>query len=330
MNAMHTSASSIFVTPIPGILKKCFRFEASWLQEEGCERVVEEAWNQAFEEGAIGVNEGLKKVGGSLATWDREVLGELKLRIKRVKKELENYRRKEINQQNINKEQLLKYKLSRLEDQYNVFWQQRARVNWLQNGDRNTSFFHAHASERKKVNKIKRLRREGGGVVEREEELGPFITNFYKSLFLSSAGQINDDLLQYVPQSVTTAMNDNLSLPYTTEEVRKALDSIGDLKAPGPDGMPAIFYKKFWHILGDKVQAEVLEVLNGGEMPQGWNETEIVLIPKVKNPERITEYKPISLCNVIYKLISKVLANRLKVLLPEIIPPRSRRLCPDV
>jgi hypothetical protein len=125
-------------------------------------------------------------------------------------------------------------------------------------------------------------------------------------------------------------MNDNLSLPYTTEEVRKALDSIGDLKAPGPDGMPAIFYKKFWHILGDKVQAEVLEVLNGGEMPQGWNETEIVLIPKVKNPERITEYKPISLCNVIYKLISKVLANRLKVLLPEIIPPRSRRLCPDV
>jgi hypothetical protein len=58
--------------------------------------------------------------------------------------------------------------------------------------------------------------------------------------------------------------------------------------------------------LGDRVQAEVLAVLNGGEMPQGWNETTIVLIPKVKNPERITEYRPISLCNVIYKLISKV------------------------
>jgi hypothetical protein len=68
--------------------EKCFHFEASWLQEEGCEHAVEEAWNRDFEEGAVGVNEGLKKVSGSLATWDREVLGELKQRIKRVKKEL--------------------------------------------------------------------------------------------------------------------------------------------------------------------------------------------------------------------------------------------------
>ncbi|XP_071685251.1 uncharacterized protein [Lolium perenne] len=230
--------------------EKCFRFEASWLQEEGCEGVVEEAWNRAFEEGAEGAYEGLKKISGSLATWDREVLGELKHRIKRAKKELEAYRRKEINQHNINKERLLKYKLSHLEDQYNIFWQQRARANWLKNGDRNTSFFHAHASERRKVNRIKKLRREGGGVVEREEEIGPFITNFYKSLFLSSAGQVNEDLLQFVPKSVTSAMNDHLNSPYTVEEVRKALDSIGDLKAPGPDGMLALFYKKILAHLG--------------------------------------------------------------------------------
>jgi hypothetical protein len=80
--------------------------------------------------------------------------------------------------------------------------------------------------------------------------------------------------------------------------------------------------------LGDRVQAEVLAVLNGGEMPQGWNETTIVLIPKVKNPERITEYRPISLCNVIYKLISKVLSNRLKVLLPDIISPTQSAFVP--
>jgi hypothetical protein len=134
------------------------------------------------------------------------------------------------------------------------FWQQRARANWLKSGDHNTSFFHAHASERRRVNKIKKLRREGGGVVEREEELGPFITNFYKSLFLSSAGQINDDLLQHIPESVTPKMNETLAMPYTVEEVKAALNSIGDLKAPGPDGMPSIFYKRFWHILGGKIQ----------------------------------------------------------------------------
>jgi hypothetical protein len=300
--------------------------EASWLQEEGCEQIIEEAWNRAFEDGAEKVSEAVKTVCGSLVTWDREVLGELKHRIKKVKKDLEECRRKKIDQQTVNKEHLLQ--LSRLEDQYNVFWQQRAKANWLKNGDRNTSFFHAQASERRRVNKIKKLKRDGGGVVEREEEIGSFITNFYKSLFMSSVGDINDDFLQYVPQSVSIPMNETLSMPYTVEEVRKALESIGDLKASGPDGMPAIFYKKFWHILGEKVQAEVLEVLNGGDMPDGWNETTIVLIPKVKNPEKFTEYRPISLCNFIYKLISKVLANRLKCLLPDIISPTQSAFVP--
>jgi hypothetical protein len=80
--------------------------------------------------------------------------------------------------------------------------------------------------------------------------------------------------------------------------------------------------------MGAKVQEEVLDVLNGGAMPIGWNETTIVLIPKVKNPERITEYRPINLCNVLYKLISKVLANRLKAILPEIISPTQSAFVP--
>lgn len=114
-------------------------------------------------------------------------------------------------------------------------------------------------------------------------------------------------------------MNEGLLRPFTAKEVKGPLDFVGDLKAPGPDGMPGIFYKKFWHCVGQKVQQEVLQVLNGGDILNGWNEMTIVLIPKVHGPKRITEFRPISLCNVIYKLISKALANRLKLLLPDII-----------
>lgn len=80
-----------------------------------------------------------------------------------------------------------------------------------------------------------------------------------------------------------------------------------------------MFFKRFWAFVGPKVQEEVLSALNGGPIPAGWNETIIVLIPKTKNPHRLKDLRPISLCNVVYKLISKTLANRLRVVLPEII-----------
>jgi hypothetical protein len=71
--------------------------------------------------------------------------------------------------------------------------------------------------------------------------------------------------------------------------------------------------------MGDHIVDEVLQVLNGGQTVEGWNDTFVVLIPKVKRPNRIKDLRPISLCNVIYKIVSKVLANRLKIILPEII-----------
>ena len=85
--------------------------------------------------------------------------------------------------------------------------------------------------------------------------------------------------------------------------------------------MNVIFYQKFWHIVGDDVVFAVLDFLNNENMLLEINHTNIVLIPKVKDLEKMSDFRPISLCNVIYKIISKVLANRLKQVLPHIISP---------
>jgi hypothetical protein len=123
-------------------------------------------------------------------------------------------------------------------------------------------------------------------------------------------------------------MNELLCKEFTGEEVVEALESIGDLKAPGPDGMHSIFYKKFWDVVGEKVTDEVLCVLNGGPMPPDWNDTCIVLIPKIKEPDNMKDLRPISLCNVVYRLVSKILANRLKQILHEIISPNQSAFVP--
>ena len=79
------------------------------------------------------------------------------------------------------------------------------------------------------------------------------------------------------------------------------------------------FIKKYWDLLGDDLVTEVLEAINLAKIPEGWNDTMIVLIPKVNNPTLVSQFRPISLCNVVYKVISKMQASRLRSILSEVI-----------
>ena len=91
------------------------------------------------------------------------------------------------------------------------------------------------------------------------------------------------------------------------------------LKAPRPNGMPPFFYQHYWNLIGDDISNTVLHYLNSATLLEHFNHTFITLIPKRKNPIFASEFRPISLCNVLYKIFSKVLANRLKKILPNII-----------
>ena len=90
-------------------------------------------------------------------------------------------------------------------------------------------------------------------------------------------------------------------------------------KAPGPNGMSTIFFQKYWDVVGNDLICMVLNVLNMNMSISSINRTNITLVPKINNPSKMTDFRPISLSNVVYKLIAKVLANRLKVVLPHII-----------
>ena len=118
---------------------------------------------------------------------------------------------------------------------------------------------------------------------------------------------------------MTDDTNESLIREFTNEEVVAALKQIHPNKAPRLDGMSVVFFQKYWSIVGNNVTNMVINVLNHNIPIPKLNKTNISLIPKINNPKRMMDFRPINLCNVVYKLISKTLDNRLKALLPNII-----------
>lgn len=149
------------------------------------------------------------------------------------------------------------------------------------------------------------------------------IVDYFGDLFQTSApsSELIDEILATVAPVVTPVMNQHLSRPFSSIEVTQALSHMSPLKSPGPEGLPAVFFHKYWHILGSDISSCVLKFFNHNLLLDKLN-------PKVSDPKRITEFRPISLCNVVYKIGSKIIVNRLKPFLNDVISPTQSAFIP--
>lgn len=145
------------------------------------------------------------------------------------------------------------------------------------------------------------------------------ILNYFIDIFSGNPGDNNvDSILQCVQPIITTEDNNNLVTEFTREEFQDAVNQMHPDKSPGPDGFNPAFYQKFWPIIGDDIFKACVHWLSEGSFPSKLNDTCVTLIPKCDNPVTVKDLRPISLCNV-YKILSKVLCNRLKRVLPTLI-----------
>ena len=213
----------------------------------------------------------------------------------------------------------LRREINILVEKEEIFWWQRSRVAWLKERDRNTQFFHACASQQKKVNTIMGLQDQNGVWSSDPIVIKDTTVAYFHNLFVSSNPDAIDKVVQHVEGVVTPNMNEALLRPFSNEEIHHALFQMSPSKAPGPDGMTTLFFQKYWHIVGGDVTLAILDFFSSGCMLGSINFTNIVLIPKVKSPESMTQFRPINLCNVLYKIVSKILVNRMKVVLPRLI-----------
>jgi hypothetical protein len=214
--------------------------------------------------------------------------------------------------QNREKANQLRRELNTQLEEEELYWQQRSRVCWLKEGDKNTKFFHAFANQRRRTNEITMLRDNHGAQITGEAGLEQVCNEYFRNIFTTSNPGNIDVVVNAMDQVVSQDMNDSLLFPITEEEVKIALFQMNPSKAPGPDGMSALFFQKYWHVIGTDITSAVLDCISSRKLLKSVNYMHIALIPKVANPESMGQFRPISLCNVLYKLVSKVLVNRLK------------------
>ncbi|CAN6679166.1 unnamed protein product [Malus baccata var. baccata] len=211
--------------------------------------------------------------------------------------------------------------LDELRAQEENVWHQRSRVKWLREGDANTSFFHQSTLQWRRRNKVLKLKDGDGDWVDNQSHIRQLVDDHFLKLFKSGGIRDWGNMLDCVKPGITEDVNLSLMETVSLEEIKRAVFQMGGFKAPGPDGFQGIFYRSFWANIEGDVNHLIQSLIHDSVSPTMLNSTHIVLIPKVQNPESVSHFRPISFCNFSYKVLSKVLANRLKAVMPKIISP---------
>ncbi|XP_024634474.2 uncharacterized protein [Medicago truncatula] len=202
-----------------------------------------------------------------------------------------------------------------------MLWYQKSREKWVKFGDKNTAFFHTQTIVRRKRNRVHRLQLPCGTWSSDSDTLQQEAQNYFKLFFTASQDNRDRTFTEGTHLSITEEGRNSLTAPITKNEVYAAFNSMKPYKAPGPDGFHCIFFKQYWHIVGNDIYHMVQTAFQTGHFDPEISNTLIALIPKIDPPTTYKDFRPISLCNITYKIITTVLVHRLRPILTNIIGP---------
>ncbi|KAL5541281.1 hypothetical protein UlMin_042503 [Ulmus minor] len=306
-----------------------FHFEEAWADEPECRDTILKHWKEQTAGNLEEVANKLHQCASDLLRWNLEKFRWLREEIKK-KTIAFNQADRALSSANWRTHQRLERELEALKYKEERYWQQRSKDMWLKSGDRNSKFFHRKASARRAKNSIDGLFDSNEKWCADKEGIAHIAESYFTNLFSSSSplSLDMDMVINSLETKVSPAMNEQLDGRFDAEDVRAAIFQMAPSKSPGADGMSALFFQKHWSIVGDEVTTACLGFLNEGFDLGSINETLITLLPKVKCPTHITEFRPISLCNVLYKITSKMLATRMRSVMDSIISEEQSAFIP--
>lgn len=199
-----------------------------------------------------------------------------------------------------------------------LFLKQKSRINWMKCGDGNNKYFFNVCKGRWNSNKILALENPDGELCTTHGKISEIAVNYFQNLMgkAASVKDFPDDIA--LPQ-LTDSNKRLLDGVISEEEVFNTFRSMAKGKSPGLDGMPVEFYLAAWSVIGADVTKAILFFFSSGKLPRIINSTAIALVPKIQSASNMADFRPISCCNVLYKCITKLLAARLKLVLPSLI-----------
>lgn len=288
-----------------------FRFENSWLKEPAFKEEMANVWKSLP---TMNILPKLMSMSSHMSKWGRRFFHKFRDKVRVQKEEVSKYLHRE-DEEGIKLYFEEREKLNELLLHEEVYWKQRAKLFWLKEGDLNTKFFHAQATKRKKINNIAYLVNEDDEKIDDLDQMCVMAKDYFEGIF-TEWGNVSVPTGSAEQPVITMQQNKEMVADLSFEEFTIALKQMHPEKAVGPDGFNPAFFQHFWDVVGKEVYNCCKTWLNENAFPTELNSTNLVLIPKKEKVEKLSDVRPIALCNVLYKILAKVLANRLKSVLP--------------
>ncbi|XP_074267357.1 uncharacterized protein LOC141590687 [Silene latifolia] len=305
--------------------KNSFKYFNMWGKDEKFLSIVQQTWSDVVRGCRMfRVAIKLKRLKNPLKRLNREGYGDIINSASAAKMYLQEVQTKlHLDPRNLvlqSEEKIASNTFKELDEAKNLFLGQKAKIQWMCCNDDNIHYFHSSIRARRAQNKVLAIKDMTGRLCSDNSSIEAAFIEYYISLLGNSAPvtTVNAGVIRR-GKIITPDQSINLCQPVTAAEIRQALFSIPNEKAPGPDGYSAGFFKDAFPVIGEDVIAAVMEFFDNGQLLQQINSTVLTLIPKKEVPCSVLDFRPIACCNVLFKSISKVICGRLVGVLADII-----------
>ncbi|GJX92097.1 RNA-directed DNA polymerase, eukaryota [Tanacetum coccineum] len=307
-----------------------FRFFHHWLELDGFYTFVSDTWRNApadMSNGMRNMTGKLKFLKSKIRKWIKDNRCNRKVAFDKLKEELrlvdEAIDKGVGTEEVVNKRVEVLNSLRYIDQMHAMDLAQKAKIKWSIEGDENSSFFHGMLNKKRNQSNIRGIMVDGVWKDQPNDVKREFLNHFQERFDKPVERRVTIDMSY--PRSISGEQRDELEREVSIEEIKTAVWNCGTDKSPGPDGFTFDFYRQFWSTIDKDVYAAVNHFFINGDIPAGCNSSFIALIPKVPDANLVKDFRPISLIGSIYKIIAKILTNRLINVLGDIVSEKKQK-----